>query len=156
MGLFPPDNEWPGRSVMPENKTQQTEASVAAFLDAIPDDQQRKDAAAISTMMGRLSGEPAKMWGPTIIGFGRYHYRYESGREGEMCRIGFSPRKGQMVVYLVDGYEGKAAQLERLGKHKTGKACLYIKRLSDIRVDVLEEMVAESLEYMNAQYPTGV
>lgn len=137
------------------NKTQPTPISAADFIAAVPDPAQRADALAIDAMMARLSGEPATMWGPSIIGYGRYHYRYDSGREGEMCRIGFSPRKGQTVVYLIDGYDGKDAQLARLGKHKIGKSCLYIKRLSDVDPVVLEEMIADSLDYMAQKYPKG-
>lgn len=138
---------------MAENKTRETCVSVSAFIDAVPDDRQRADAMAMAAMMERLSGEPPRMWGPSIIGFGRYHYKYESGREGEMCLIGFSPRKGQTVVYLLDGYNDRADQLARLGKHKAGKSCLYIKRLSDIDITVLEEMVVGSLAYMAKKYP---
>lgn len=137
------------------NKTQATTDTVAAFIAAISDDQQREDARAIAAMMNRLSGHPATMWGSAIIGFGSYHYTYESGREGDACRIGFSPRKGQMVLYLAEGYDGKEALLARLGKHKTGKACLYIKRLSDVDCAVLEEMCAASLAFMDEKYPKG-
>jgi hypothetical protein len=138
-----------------QNRTVPIVLSVDAFIDAVTDDNQRADARFIAAMMERLSGEKPAMWGPSIIGFGSYHYKYESGREGEMCRIGFSPRKGQTVVYLIDGYLGKDAQLARLGKHKTGKSCLYIKRLSDVDVGVLEEMVRDSLAHMDAKYPKG-
>ena len=137
------------------NKTQATADTVAVFIAAISDDQQREDARAIAAMMSRLSGHRATMWGSAIIGFGSYHYKYESGREGDACRIGFSPRKGQTVLYLTEGYDGKEALLARLGKHKTGKACLYIKRLSDVDGDVLEQMCAASLAYMDEKYPKG-
>jgi Domain of unknown function (DU1801) len=142
-----------GEYAMAENKTVATSADVTAFIAAVADEQQRADAHAIAAMMTRLSGEPPKMWGPSIIGFGRYHYKYDSGREGDSLRIGFSPRKGQTVLYLVDGYAGKEAQLARLGKHKTGKSCLYVKRLSDIDTGVLEDMITGSLAYMAAKYP---
>jgi hypothetical protein len=138
---------------MAENKTQATSADVTAFIDAVADETQRADAHAIAAMMARLSGEPPKMWGPSIIGFGSYRYKYDSGREGDSLRIGFSPRKGQTVLYLIDGYAGKEAQLARLGKHKLGKSCLYIKRLSDVDMVVLEEMVVETLAYMAKTYP---
>lgn len=138
-----------------ENKTKATEVSVDAFIAAVADPNQRADAEMICALMKRLSGEPATMWGPTIIGFGRYHYRYDSGREGEMCRIGFSPRKGQSVLYLIDGFEGHAELMARLGKHKTGKSCLYVKRLSDIDETVLEEICVRSLQYMAAKYPSA-
>ncbi len=136
-------------------KTRPRDASVDDFIAAVPDPAQRADALAIAGMMGRLTGESPTMWGPTIIGYGRYHYRYESGREGEMCRIGFSPRKGQTVIYVVDGYDDKQALLDRLGKHKTGKACLYIKRLADVDAAVLEEICARSLAVMAEKYPQG-
>jgi hypothetical protein len=138
---------------MVDNKTKPSLADVTEFIDAVADDQQRADAHIICAMMARLSGEPPRLWGPSIIGFGSYHYKYDSGREGDSLRIGFSPRKGQTVLYLIDGYTGKEAQLARLGKHKLGKSCLYIKRLSDIDMAVLEEMVTETLAYMVQKYP---
>ena len=136
-----------------ENKTQATVARVEDFVTVIADENQRADARSLIAMMMRLSGEPATMWGPSIIGFGRYRYRYDSGREGEMCRIGFSPRKGQTVLYLIDGFEGHAELMAKLGKHKTGKSCLYVKRLSDIDLVALEDMCRSSLAYMAAKYP---
>jgi hypothetical protein len=139
---------------MAENKTQAHDGDVTAFINGVADEGQRADAHAIAAMMTRLSGEPPKMWGPSIIGFGSYHYKYDSGREGDSLRIGFSPRKGQTVLYLIDGYAGKEAQLARLGKHKLGKSCLYIKRLSDVDTSVLEEMVVGSLAYMAEKYPS--
>jgi Domain of unknown function (DU1801) len=138
---------------MAENKTKPTAASVVAFLGTVADEQQRGDALLLSAMMERLTGEPPKLWGPSIIGFGRYHYKYESGREGDMCRIGFSPRKGQTVIYLVEDFAGKADLLARLGKHKVGKACLYIKRLTDVDFGVLEEVCGRSLAWMEHHYP---
>jgi hypothetical protein len=136
-----------------ENKTQATVTRVEDFVTGIADENQRADARSLIAMMMRLSGEPATMWGPSIIGFGRYRYRYGSGREGEMCRIGFSPRKGQTVLYLIDGFEGHAELMAKLGKHKTGKSCLYVKRLSDIDLVALEDMCRSSLAYMAAKYP---
>jgi hypothetical protein len=136
-----------------ENKTQATVARVEDFVTGIADENQRADARSLIALMTRLSGEPATMWGPSIIGFGRYRYRHDSGREGEMCRIGFSPRKGQTVLYLIDGFEGHAELMAKLGKHKTGKSCLYVKRLSDINLVVLEDMCRSSLAYMAAKYP---
>lgn len=136
-----------------ELKTKPTHVSVHDFIDAVADEKQRTDAHKIAAMMKQISGHPPKMWGPSIIGFGSYHYKYDSGREGDMCRIGFSPRKGQTVLYLVDGFEGHAELMARLGKHKTGKSCLYIKRLSDVDEAVLEQLCAESLNWMAAKYP---
>lgn len=137
------------------NKTQATAVDVAEYVDRVPDQQQRADARYLCDMMARLSGAPPVLWGPSIIGFGCYRYRYDSGREGEMCRIGFSPRKGQTVLYLLDGFDGHAELLARLGKHKTGKSCLYVKRLSDIDTATLEEMCRRSLAYMAEKYPAG-
>ncbi len=135
------------------NKTQATGADVDAFVAAVADPGQRADAALLCDLMQRLSGEPPVLWGPSIVGFGRYRYRYDSGREGEMCRIGFSPRKGQTVLYLLDGYGDHAAELAKLGKHKTGKSCLYVRRLADIDLAVLETMIAGSLAWMAQKYP---
>ena len=104
-------------------------------------------------MMERLTGEPPVMWGPSIVGFGRYHYKYESGHEGDMCRMGFSPRDRELVVYLVPELLAQAEARSRLGKHRIGKSCLYIKRLSDVDEAVLEEMAADSLAWMNEKYP---
>jgi hypothetical protein len=138
---------------MAKNKTQATSADVTAFIDAVADETQRADAHAIAAMMARLSGEPPKMWGPSIIGFGRYHYKYDSGREGDTLRIGFSPRKGQTVLYLPGTISAQADLLARLGKHKEGKGCMYIKRLADVDAAVLEEMMVASIRYMAETYP---
>ncbi len=138
---------------MAANKTQETDAHVAAFVANVTDPAQRADAETLIEMMASASGHPPRMWGPSIIGFGSYHYKYDSGREGASLRIGFSPRKGQTVVYLIDGYDDRADQLARLGRHKIGKACLYIKRLSDIDQAVLGEMIAGSLADMDVKYP---
>jgi hypothetical protein len=142
-----------GRISMAENKTQATDGDVTAFIEGVADEAQRADAHRIAEMMARLSGAPAKMWGPSIIGFGSYHYKYDSGREGDTLRIGFSPRKGQTVLYLPGTISGQSDLLARLGKHKEGKGCLYIKRLSDVDMAVLEEMVVGSLHYMAEKYP---
>jgi hypothetical protein len=138
---------------MAENKTQANAASVEAFLRAVADPKRRADADAVTAMMARLSGEPAAMWGPSIIGFGRYRYRYDSGREGEMCRLGFSPRKAELVLYLLDDTPEQVALLERLGKHRRGKGCLYVKRLADVDLGVLEELVRSRIAHMDAAYP---
>lgn len=136
-----------------EAKTKPSAISVESFVGAVADPAQRDDARKIVAMMERLSGHEATMWGPSIIGFGSYHYRYDSGREGDMCRIGFSPRKGQTVLYLIDGFEGHSELMAKLGKHKTGKSCLYIKRLSDVDESVLEQLCVESLKWMAQKYP---
>jgi hypothetical protein len=133
---------------MPENKTQPTTASVDAFIAAAEPPQRSEDAKTVRATMERLSGEPAAMWGPSIIG-----YKYESGREGDMPRIGFSPRKAELVFYLSDEFPEHADLMARLGKHRTGKSCLYVKRLSDIDMGVLEELIAASLADMDRRYP---
>lgn len=138
-----------------ENKTKPTDVSVDAFIDAVPDAQRREDARTIRAMMERLSGQPAVMWGPSIVGFGYCRYKYESGREGEMGRTGFSPRARELVVYLVGGFPRHQEIMDRLGKYKTGKSCLYIKKLSDVDTDVLEELIVDSLAYMREKYPEG-
>ena len=115
---------------MAENKTKPTELSVAAFIEAITDETKRADAKALVKLMQSASGEKPKMWGPSIIGFGSIHYKYDSGREGDMPLIGFSPRKAANVLYGAIGFSGAEALLAKLGKHTTGKGCLYIKKLS--------------------------
>lgn len=140
---------------MAENKTKPTEVSVDDFLAAVPDKQRREDARSMRTILERLTGEPAAMWGPSIVGFGRYHYVYDSGREGDWARVSFSPRAKELVLYVMDGFPRHQEILDRLGKHKTGKSCLYIKRLSDIDPGALEELIAASLEYMRGKYPEG-
>lgn len=136
-----------------EPKTTVSDADVDMFIDAVADEMQRSDARTIVQLMQRLSDHPPRMWGPSIIGFGKCHYKYESGREGDMPRIAFSPRKGKTVLYIADGYERFADLMERLGKHKTGRACLYIKRLSDIDGDILEQLCMRSLAEMADRYP---
>ena len=130
---------------MAENKTKPTKQSVAEFIDSVADQTQRADAKALVKLMRSASGEAAKMWGPSIIGFGSYHYKYESGREGDMPVISFSPRKAATVLYLMGGLSGSEVLLEKLGKHTTGKGCLYIKTLADVDQAVLEALLAKSV-----------
>lgn len=132
---------------MAENKTRATGSPVAAFLDQVQPPARAEEGRAICALMERVTGEPATMWGPSIIGFGRYRYRYESGREGEMARVGFSPRKPQLVFY---GLPLDEAKLARLGKHSTGKGCLYVKKLSDVDLGVVEELVRAGFERRKA------
>lgn len=131
------------------NKTLPTNVSVEDFLQTV-DPQKSQDAAKLCEIMQRITGQPPVMWGPSIIGFGRYHYKYESGREGDAGLLGFSPRKTTLVVYLVDGVERYSDRLAKLGPCTHGKSCLYIKRLSDINMDVLEQMLRESCAYVAA------
>ena len=128
-----------------DNKTKQTEVSVAAFIDAIADETRRADAKTLLKSMQSATGEKPKMWGPSIIGFGSYHYTYESGREGDMPLVGFSPRKAAIVLYGMRGASDSEALLARLGKHTTGKGCVYIKKLADIDQTVLASLVAKSV-----------
>jgi hypothetical protein len=133
---------------MAENKTKPTKLSVAAFIDGLTDQARRADAKALVKLMQSASGEKPQMWGPSIIGFGSYHYRYDSGREGDMPLVGFSPRKAATVLYGMG--EGKAL-LAKLGKHMTGKGCVYIKKLADVDQQVLAAMVAKSVTAMRAR-----
>lgn len=133
------------------NKTQPTRADVDAFLDAIADPQRRDDCRRVRALMEEATGAPAEMWGPSIVGFGRYHYRYESGREGDWMVTGFSPRKNDLTLYIMPGFERYEALMAKLGKHKTGKSCLYLKRLADVDMRVLEQLVRESVAAMAPQ-----
>jgi hypothetical protein len=139
---------------MAENKTKPTTLSVSAFIDALTDTGRRADAKALLKLMQSAAGEKPKMWGPSIIGFGSYHYKYESGREGDMPVIAFSPRKGATVLYGMTGFNDAAALLAKLGKHTTGKGCLYIKKLADVDQHVLETLVVKSLTAKRARYPS--
>lgn len=140
---------------MAENKTQPIDAAVDAFVDGVTPDKRRADARALDAFLRTVTGEIPVMWGKSIVGYGSYHYKYESGREGDMCRIGFSPRKSALVLYLMEGFEPSTALLDRLGKHTTGASCLYIKALSDIDLAVLEELVRASLTDTAVRYPEG-
>jgi hypothetical protein len=137
---------------MAENKTKPTQVSVTAYIDAIKEEAKRADAKALVKMMQSASGEKPKMWGPSIIGFGSYHYVYESGREGDMPLIAFSPRKPATVLYGLTGFSGAEALLAKLGKHSTGKGCLYIKKLADVDQHLLETLVTKALAAKRAQH----
>jgi hypothetical protein len=133
---------------MAELKTKKNRASVAAYLDAIADPDQRKDAKTVAKLMREVTGEKPAMWGTSIVGYGNYHYRYASGREGDWMLTGFSARKGNLTLYIMAGFAAYAALLKKLGKHKTGKSCLYVKCLEDIDLAVLRQLVAASVEHM--------
>ncbi|MES2654401.1 MAG: DUF1801 domain-containing protein [Bacteroidota bacterium] len=134
---------------MAKNKTVETTASVNDFLATVTDDSRKQDCFTIVKLMEELSGFKAKMWGPAIIGCGFYHYKYASGHEGDMPLIAFSPRKNDLTIYLEASFDNKDELLERLGKHKTGKVCLYIKKLADVDMEVLKELMALSLKKSN-------
>ena len=140
---------------MAELKTKETRASVSAFLAAIEDPEQRADARRIARLMREATGCRARLWGTSIVGFDRYHFRYASGREGDWPIVGFSPRKRELSVYLMSGFGGQAKRLARLGRHRKGKSCLYIRRLSDVDPDVLRELVVASVAAMRRKYPRG-
>jgi hypothetical protein len=134
------------QATMSENKTQPTEGSVDDFLGRIADDTKRADSGRLRELMEAASGEPAVMWGSSIIGFGNLHYRYESGREGDTPAIGFSPRASSITLYIAGGFDGLGPILERLGNYKTGKGCLYIKRLGDVDEGALIDLIDTSLD----------
>lgn len=133
-----------------ENKTQKTGASVEGFLESVQNARRREDGFAVLAMMREITGLEPEMWGPSIIGFGDYHYKYESGREGDFFLTGFSPRKQSLTLYIMDGLEGHGDLLEKLGKHRTGAACLYINKLADVDVDVLRDLIRISFESAKA------
>lgn len=135
---------------MPEPKTRPTGASVTAFLDTVEHPQRRADAKAVLKLMKSLSGLKAEMWGTSIVGFGRQDLTYADGRTLEWPLIGFSPRKANLVLYLMDGYDDYAAMLAKLGKHKTGRSCLYLSKLADVDMKVLEDLIKASLERQRA------
>jgi hypothetical protein len=131
-----------------ELKTQVNDASVTEFLNRVPDEQKRNDCFEILKMMKQITKEEPKMWGSSIVGFGSYHYKGKSGREGDWMLTGFSPRKQNLTLYLMGGFEAHAALLEKLGKFTTGVGCLYIKRLDDVDKKILKELVQASVKRM--------
>jgi Domain of unknown function (DU1801) len=136
---------------MPENKTKITEVDPHDFIRKVDSEEKRRDAEELVRLMSGVTGKPPKMWGSTIVGFGRYRYRYESGREGEICMTGFSPRKPSLVLYLGPGLDNKKL-MSKLGKHTVGKGCLYIRKLADVDRAVLEELVVKSVAEMRERY----
>jgi hypothetical protein len=136
--------------IMAELKTKENKASVKQFIDAIEDRSRKKDCLITKKIMQDITGKRAKMWGDSIVGFGRYHYKYASGREGGFSITGFSPRKQNFTIYIMPGYTGYQHLLKKIGKHKLGKSCLYVKSLDDIDLDVLKELIAVSVEEMRS------
>lgn len=137
---------------MAELKTKANEGDVTAFLNTVEDEKKRKDCFEVLKLMQDVSGEEPKMWGPAIVGYGKYHYKYESGHEGDFFRTGFSPRKANLTLYIMAGFDRYEKLMQNLGKYKTGKSCLYIKSLADIDRKVLRELIQASLEYMEKKY----
>lgn len=135
-----------------QNKTQKTDQDVREFLDTVEHDQRREDSFRVLEIMEELTGMEAKMWGNSIVGFGDYHYKYESGREGDFFKVGFSPRKTSLTLYIMPGFERYSELMEKLGKYKTGRSCLYVKKLTDVDEGVLKELIVESVAYMTEKY----
>ncbi|MEP5153063.1 DUF1801 domain-containing protein [Planktotalea sp.] len=138
---------------MSENKTQETKVDPRGFIDALEHPTRKADALTLLALYERITGYKAKMWGPTIIGFGRYHYVYDSGHEGDSLAAGFSPRKSSLSLYIMPGYQDYGDILARLGKHKIGKACLYVNKLADVDMDVLEELITRGLHDLDKTWP---
>lgn len=132
---------------MSQNKTLPTDASVADFLAAVPNARRREDGEALLEMMRDITGIEPQMWGPSIIGFGSYHYKYESGREGDMPMIGFSPRSRSLSLYIMDGFDDHDDLLSRLGKHRKGASCLYVNKLADVDTAILRELITRSFDH---------
>lgn len=139
---------------MAENKTKPTSIDPAKYIANIGNDVRRADATILLDIFATITGEPAKMWGPSIIGYGSYHYKYASGHEGDSFVAGFAPRKRELVIYLVGNCDGQSELLTKLGKHKTGRACLYIKKLEIIDMSILKKLIAESTDAIRAKYPS--
>jgi hypothetical protein len=140
---------------MAELKTKPTDASVEAFLQSLPDERKRQDSFAILALLQEVTGESPRLWGSNIIGFGDYHYTYASGRTGDWFVTGFSPRKQNLTLYIIGGFEPHAELLGRLGKHKTGKGCLYINRLQDVDQAVLRALMAAAVDQARQQPSAG-
>jgi hypothetical protein len=133
---------------MTELKTKRNKGDVKAFLNSVPDEKKRQDSFEILELMQEVTGMQPEMWGDSIVGFGSYHYKYASGREGDWMLTGFSPRKQNLTLYIMPGFEKYDQLLSKLGKHSIGKSCLYVKKLEDVDTDVLKELVKQSVEHM--------
>jgi hypothetical protein len=133
---------------MSDLKTKPTEQDVVAFLEGVEDERKRRDCFTLLELMRDATGEPAKMWGESMVGFGSYHYKYASGREGDWFLTGFSPRKQNLTLYIMAGFDQYESLMSKLGKHKTGKSCLYIKTVEDIDLETLKKLVRQSAEHV--------
>lgn len=138
---------------MADNKTEVTEVAIAEFLAQVEPERRRADAQRLDEIFREVSGFEPRMWGPSILGYGRYHYKYESGREGDFLATGFAPRKANLVIYIMPGYTDFSAILARLGKHKIGKSCLYINKMDDIDLGALKELIAAGIEDLGRHWP---
>lgn len=133
--------------MMAAPKTRQNNASVSDFLSSIEDPQRRQDARTVMALMQKITGERPRMWGTSIIGYGSYRYRYASGQEGDWPLTGLSPRKQALTLYIMSGFQGSESLMKKLGKYRTGKACLYVKRLEDVDLETLEQLIAKSVRH---------
>ncbi len=140
---------------MAENKTQRNDGDVMAYLESVQNKRRREDSLVVLKLMEEVTGEPAEMWGTSIVGFGSYHYKYESGREGDFMLSGFAPRKQALTLYIMGGHERYEKLFAKLGKHRTGSSCLYINKLADVDLDILREIVSESVAHMRREHPTS-
>ena len=138
---------------MSELKTKKTAVSIESFLNTVEDEQKRKDSFVVHKLMQDITGEKGFMWGASIDDYGTYHYKYASGQEVDWMTTGFSPRKNALTLYIMSGFSRYDALMKKLGKFKTGKSCLYVKKLEDIDLDVLKELIAESVKYIKSAYP---
>ena len=138
---------------MSENKTKPTEVSVDEFIANVMPDRRREDALILNQLFKDVTGWQPQMWGPTMIGYGSYHYIYDSGREGDALATGFSPRKANLVLYIMPGYQDFGHILDKLGKHKLGKACLYINKLADVDIDVVAEIIRAGVDDLGTRWP---
>jgi len=138
---------------MSENKTRPTGEAISEFMAQVDHPVRRADAHRLDEIFREVTGWAPQMWGPSIVGYGSYHYRYETGREGDMCATGFSPRKANLVLYIMPGYSDHSDTLARLGKHKLGKSCLYLNKLADVDEEVLKELIREGIDDLGRKYP---
>lgn len=138
---------------MAKNKTTETNISVTDFINAVKDETKRKDSFNLVALIKKQTGLEPKMWGPSIVGFGSYHYKYESGHEGDSPLIGFSPRAAAITLYLSGHFEKREELLEKLGKHKTDKACIYVKKFEDINIETLQKMITNHIKHIQKLYP---
>lgn len=137
---------------MSSNKTVETDKAVENFINSVADEKKRDDSWKMVGLMKKITGSEPKMWGSSLVGFGQYHYKYDSGREGDFFLTGFSPRKTAFTIYIMPGFERYEERMEKLGPHKTGKSCLYVRNLDVVDVGVLEEIIQDSVEYMQEKY----
>lgn len=135
-----------------KNKTVENNNDVMQFINTVTDETKKQDALHLLKMMEKITKNPPKMWGKSIVGFGKYHYKYESGREGDFMKVGFSPRKQNLTLYIMPGFDRYDSLLKKLGKHSTGKSCLYLKRLADVDEAVLRELIEVAYNYMTDKY----